>query len=120
MTSKFSTREELAAYREKVWAENMYIFGGFKFLWVTGQVWVGDIECRRLSETEADVLHALIKAWPKPLTSRALKAALSVETDSSHEDMKIWIRRIRKKIGLQGIVLSAPGWGYTFNAEVLV
>jgi hypothetical protein len=120
VTTKFATKDEMVAYREKVWAENMYTFGGFRFLWVTGQVWVGDTECRRLSEIEADVLHALIKAWPKPLTSRALKAALSVETDSAAEDMKTWIRRIRKKVGLQGIILAAPGWGYTFNSEVLV
>jgi hypothetical protein len=39
MVSKFSTREELYAYRDKVWANEMREFGDFKFLWITGGIW---------------------------------------------------------------------------------
>jgi DNA-binding response OmpR family regulator len=116
---RFDTPEELRAYRESIWAKNTYVFGGFRFLWVTGQAWVGDIECPRLTEIEADVLHALIKSWPMPLTPIQLLNSLSVETATAPEDMKVWIRRIRRRVGVPGIIVTAPGWGYSFNPEAL-
>jgi DNA-binding response OmpR family regulator len=117
--TRFETAEELREYRERIWAQNMYTFLGFRFLWVTGQVWLGDVECRRLSEVEADVLHTLIKAWPMPLTTKQLVQNLSVETVAGPEEMKVWISRVRRKIGVPGIIVSAPGWGYSFNPEAM-
>ncbi len=117
---RFSTPEELAAYREELWEKYTYRFGGFQFRWVTGDVLIGT-ETAHLTEAEADVLKVLIEAWPRPLTLPRLVQALSVSVNVQPETAKVYVSRIRRKIGIPEVIRAhGHGYGYAFNPEAVM
>ena len=113
----FASRKELLEYRDRVWAEHTYECGDFKFLWITGEAEFRGKKAR-LTQGEADVLIALIKAWPIPIRGADMKKHLTTPTCQGPDDAKVMVRRIRKKLELP-IIYTSPR-GYIFDPEVLL
>ena len=122
MVSKFSTREELYAYRDKVWANEMREFGDFKFLWITGGIWYHG-KHTTLTQTEAEMLLALINKWPNAIRARDMGKYLSTRTLQGEDDAKVMAYRIRAKLredlGIPNLLVTTSR-GYIFNAECLL
>jgi DNA-binding response OmpR family regulator len=119
VVSKFSTREELYAYRDKVWANEMREFGDFKFLWITGGIWYHG-KHTTLTQTEAEMLLALINKWPNAIRARDMGRYLSTRTLQGEDDAKVMAYRIRAKLredlGIPNLLVTTSR-GYIFFPE---
>ena len=122
MVSKFSTREELYAYRDKVWGEEMRVFGDFEFLWITGGIWYKG-KHTTLTQTESEMLLALIKKWPNAIRARNMGQYLSTRTLQGEDDAKVMAYRIRAKLredlGIPNLLVTTSR-GYYFNPEAVM
>ena len=109
----FESPEEFNTFRDSVWVQYTHTFGEWEFNWVTGMVTESkDSKKIHLTELESDVLRILIANMPKPLTMRQLARQCNKTYSMyiSPEDVKVYILRIRNKIGKDRIITSENGY----------
>ena len=109
----FASQEEFDDFAEGVWAEYRHTFGGWEFNWATGMVTIGDTAVH-LAERESDVLRVLINNMPMPLTMKQLDRELQ-RRYNQHSDVantKVYILRIRRKIGAGRIITDGSGYRF--------
>ena len=100
--------------RGKLAQSDGHRFGLWRFTPATGAILVNGTLVARLTETEAETLDLLIRAYPLALSRQALINEMRrVECYYSIETVKVVIRRLRRKLGRRIVLTHA--WGYRFD-----
>lgn len=103
----FNSRAEFEAYAAAVRESQCYRFGEF----VVDPIAM-TCSAAQLTITECEVLLALVRALPNPLSAKAIAESVSVgrryPMDPDHA--RLWIRRLRAKVGYPRVVTTEHGY----------
>ena len=110
----FASQEEFNNFAEGIWAEYRHTFGKWEFNWATGMVTAPGVDPIHVTERESDVLRVLINSMPNPLTMKQLDLELQrrYHQHSDSNNTKVYVRRLRLKIGAERIVTDESGYRF--------
>ena len=111
---RFPTREAFEEFRERVHAPYRWQFGAWRFDWLDGVVWAGEI---RVTRRQATILRVLCEAAGTCVSGTDL-ATFASTIDGRRmgsDDVKTHINRLRGRIG-EDRIETIHGRGYRFVA----
>ena len=110
---KFSSETDIAAFAEAMRSAAAFDFAGWRFFPREGLVIERDGRETKLTRLESDLVHTLVKTFPRRWSNDQLADHIGVSGNA----VRVHIGRIRRKLGWI-IDNSRRGGGYGFTGAI--